>query len=90
MLNAEQKQALQAIAIWEPQSFPNRSDYRIQKLPDGKRNGITVAVKYNRGYDVTFPDGSKAMVNFDRVPIGPGTDLGEDFCTRDQALVALQ
>ena len=78
------------IAVWEPQSFPNGSSYQMQKLPAGEHDGITIAVKHNRGYDVSFPDGSKAMVNFDRVPIGPGTDLGEDFCTRDQALAALQ
>ena len=90
MLNVEQKQALQAIAIMEPQSFPNGSSYQMQKLLGGEHNGITIAVKYNRGYDVSFPDGSKAMVNFDRVPVGPGTDLGADFCTRDQMLEALQ
>ena len=88
-LTTEQKQSLNEIAVWKPYSFPNGSSYCQQELPTGEHNGINI-LPATGCYIVTWPDGDKSFVPSGWTSVGPGSDLGAHFCTRDQALNAIR
>lgn len=95
MLTTEQKAAINEIAVWKPIRFPNGSAYRQQCLPIGRQaNGLEIKPNwfnycYYNSVSVSFPSGETVQVSMHRVSVGPGTDFGKYFCSRDQALVDL-
>lgn len=85
-MNENQKMQLRQIAKMTPRSFPNGSSYKMQEIPKGETRGIKVRAIKNVGYLAEFPDGDEVTISFDRQSVGPGTDLGIHFNTRDQVL----
>jgi hypothetical protein len=89
-MTEEQKQALRGIARWAGMSFPNGSSYRMQELPHGQHGEIFVDARiYGTCYLIRWPDGSETHVSRSRRSVGRGADFGANFCSRDQALIAL-
>lgn len=88
-MNEEQKRILNGVSRWEDISFPNGSAYRRQVLPTGDHGAVAIRTLYNVGYQAIFADGSEILVAFDQTSVGPGVDLGEHYCSRDQALTEL-
>ncbi len=89
-MTAQQKATLNAVAVWEHNSFPNGSSYSTQKLPVGQHNGVSITSTYNNGYTCTFDDGSIVHVSHTKVGAGGGVNLGKHFCSKDQVLKDLQ
>ena len=82
------KTKLQELSIWESYSFPNGSNYKMQRLPEGNFGDVSISISHGVGYTVKW-QGVESLVLFDTTDIGPGVDLGKHFNSRDIALSAL-
>jgi len=93
-MDAELKQVLNELSVWEEYSSPNGGAYREQRLPKGvfdtPLGRIEIRYSWCGCYIlVTREDGDVVYVHNQHTSVGPGVDFGKYYCTRDQALTEL-
>lgn len=83
----QMKNEIQALLRWRRVRFPNGSNYSEQYIAGGDQHLPSYGKVFITTYVLYHGDNEYALP-CQRTSVGPGNDLGEYFCTRDQALTA--